>query len=255
MTLPSDPRTLQGLRVLLTRSAADNRAWATELERRGASVEALACIASVRLPAGPELAAACEGAAWLVLGSRRAVDAVAEHDVDLPARLACVGPATLAAATARLVQAERPGPAPLVSTDGTMAALAEQLLEQLEGPTQLVLAAADRAGSDLERLLEPAGHTVRRVTVYRTLPAQPARSMGSTGPARPALTGLDAVVLGSPSALEGLTNLRAVPSGLPLVTLGPTTSAAVRTAGLGPVIEAASPDLNGVTAALASLHS
>jgi uroporphyrinogen-III synthase len=128
-----------------------------------------------------------------------------------------------------------------------MAGLARQLLAQLDTPTTIALATADRGGRDLERLLEPAGHVVRRVAVYATLPTP------TSGSELPPLTGLDAVVLGSPSALEGLTNQRAVPSGLPVITLGPTTSAAARAAGLDPVVEATGRDLDGIAAALASL--
>jgi uroporphyrinogen-III synthase len=247
MTSPSEPRTLQGLRVLLTRSAEDNRAWAAELEARGAAVEALACLETTRLPAAPKLAAAGHGATWLVLGSRRAVDAVAELEgesgLTLPPKVACVGPATERAARERL------GRCDLVAGAGTMASLAADLGQLLGEPTTLVLACADRAGRELEDLLVPAGHAVRRVPVYTTRPAPP------TAPAaeRPQLEGFDAVVLGSPSALEGLLNQRRVPRDLPLVTLGPTTSAAARAAGLGPVTEAETRDLAGVAAALARL--
>ncbi len=129
-----------------------------------------------------------------------------------------------------------------------MAALADELAARLETPSAVALATSDRGGHELEEHLEPAGHTVRRVAAYTTRPANPSCH-------RPLLEDLDAVVLASPSALEGLCNQARVPADLPLVTLGPTTTAAVRAAGLCLGAEAASRDIDGIAAALARLNS
>ncbi len=242
MTMTREPELrLDGLRVLLTRAAGDNRAWAEGLAARGAEVRELACLAAEVLPAEEQLRAALAGAGWLVLGSRRGVRAVRElaPDADLP-RLACVG-----AAPARLAEALL-GPVALVPEGGTLADLAAELAGRLAPGEAVALATSDRGGRELEQRLEPAGHAVRRVAAYATRPAHPTCD-------RPRLDDLDAVVLASPSALEGLCNQRHVPADLPLVTLGPTTSAAVRAAVLRLGAEAATRDLDGVAAALATL--
>ena len=238
---------LGGLRVLLTRAPEDNATWARALAARGARVAELPCLTTAVLPAAAELRAALAQAAWLVLGSRRGVRAVAELAAPLPARadgsslrVACVGRATADLAEHLL------GRADLVPEAGHLAALADSLATELPGPTTLVLATSDRGRTELEQRLGPAGHRVHRVAVYATRPTAPVEDP-------PALADLDAVVLASPSALEGLRAQRRVPADLPLVALGPTTAAAVRAAGLRLAAEAPTRDLDGVAAALAVL--
>src|SRR5436190_4795798 len=69
---------LAGARVLITRSEDDSAEWAEELERRGACPVLLPCIRSEPIDT-PELRAALAnavaGADWLVLTSRRGVEA------------------------------------------------------------------------------------------------------------------------------------------------------------------------------------
>lgn len=231
---------LRGRRVLLTRTAADNRDWAERLAAGGARVTSLTCLATQPLNVAAELARACQGATWLVLGSRRAAALLADVQVELPAQIACVGPATAAAARAQL------GTIALVSTAGTLADLGRQLAEQLGAPTTLVHATADRGRRDLEDLLEPHGHTVRRVALYATKPAPPL-------PDRPPLAHIDAIVVASPSALEGLEGQRSVPRTTPIVALGPTSATAARAAGFVHVHQAPTRDLDGVASAIAAL--
>ena len=78
MTAPA--KRLEGARVLITRSEDDSAEWAEELERRGARPVLLPCIRSEPIDT-PELRAALSeavaGADWLVLTSRRGVEACA----------------------------------------------------------------------------------------------------------------------------------------------------------------------------------
>lgn len=240
---------LRGLRVLLTRAAVDNRAWAAALAEAGAEVEALACIEIRTLPAGDALCAAAPDADWLVAGSRRAVEELATYSgLPLPELRAVVGPAT------RERCEELLGPVTLTAPDGTLASLANALAERLAGTqAALVHATADRGRDDLAELLVPLGHEVRRVPLYATLPA-------SGLPVRPALApeGLDApnaIVVASPSALEGLLAQRDVARDLPLVVLGPTTRDAAREADFTHITEASTRDVQGVARALATLSS
>ena len=240
---------LRGLRVLLTRAAVDNRAWAAALADAGAEVDALACIEIRTLPAGDALCAAAPEADWLVVGSRRAVEELATYTgLPLPELRAAVGPATHERCEELL------GPVALTAPDGTLASLASELARRLEGTQATLLhAAADRGRDDLAEVLEPLGHDVHRVPLYATLPANGL-------PVRPALApdlpdAPDAIVVASPSALEGLLAQRDVARELPLVVLGPTTADAARGAGFTNITEASTRDVQGVARALATLSS
>ena len=245
---PSTPQ-LAGLRVLLTRAAADNRLWAEALQAAGAHVETLACIATQFHDQSKALEAASEGADWLVLNSRRAVHAIAPlNPTTTRARrslsalkIACVGPAT------RLMALQAFGHCELLAANGTLADLAHALRSQFKRPTTLLLPSATEGRDDLEQILEPAGHTVHRIAVYTTQIAAPLAE-------RLAFTDCDAVVLTSPSALQGLLNQRTLANDHVLITLGPTTSEAARAAGLTRIVEAPTRDLDGVLAALDSLR-
>lgn len=247
MRLVMNPPTsrLAGLRVLLTRAEADNRLWSRELQALGADVETLACIATEFHDATAALRAASAEAEWLVLASRRAVQAIAPHlEVGRALgalKIACVGPAT------RLLALQAFGHCELLSAGGTLADLAHTLRTELRRPTSLVHPTATDGRDDLAEILAPAGHTVQRIAVYSTRIAAPLAE-------RPRLERLNAVVLTSPSALLGLTHQRTLPTELPLITLGPTTSAAARAAGYTQLVEAQTRDLDGLIAALATLR-
>ncbi|MCG8461038.1 MAG: uroporphyrinogen-III synthase, partial [Holophagales bacterium] len=86
-------------RVLLTRTAGGNAAWADDLETLGADPVSLPCLRrrTVDDPVrASRLGLALEGAAWLVLTSPRGVEALAELGLGPPAScaVAAVGPAT-----------------------------------------------------------------------------------------------------------------------------------------------------------------
>ncbi len=240
-----------GRTVLVTRAAEDAAPWAERLAALGARpvvFPCLVCEARDDAPTRAALAAALDGASWLALTSRRGVEAVARlapGGVPAGVAIAAVGPATAEAARALL------GRCDLVAAEGTGAALAEALRDALvagapgaapgAAPPKVAIAAADRAGRHLERVLEPAGVTVARVAVYRTVPAPPETP-------RVALDalGVDTILLASPSAVAGLVHRAVVPGGAAIVTIGPSTSEAARAHGLLVCAEARRPGLEGI---------
>ncbi len=241
-------RSLDGLRILLTRSQCGCREWAGRIEARGGAPVSFPCIQTVLLdPAGGlagRLSAAIAKAHWLALTSARGVQAVDRLvAAPLPSRLAiaAVGPSTAAAARAHL------GRVDLVSAAGTAAALgidlAERLdLEQHRAP-RVVVAAAVGGRRDVEQVLEPRGVAVTRVDVYRTEPApalEPRQSLDS----------VDVVLLASPSAVDGLRARADLSSRIPIVSIGPSTTAAARAVGMRVAAEAEQRSLEAMLEAI-----
>jgi uroporphyrinogen III methyltransferase/synthase len=258
---------LAGTRVLITRSEDDCAEWAEELERRGARPVLLPCIRSEPIDT-PELRAALARALadadWLVLTSRRGVEACARllspHEaarrgaataaqaagrtatVALPARTRV---ATVGAATADEAR-EQLGRADLVA-GGNAAALGTALTSdaRFARGAHVVLALAANAGDTLERALAAAGARCARFDVYRTIPAPPAaskRALSSLGAER--------VVLASPSAASGFVHQVELDVPVAIYTIGPSTTAAARALGLDVTAEAREPSLEGILEAM-----
>jgi uroporphyrinogen-III synthase len=265
--MPARRPDLAGRTILVTRAAADAEAWAERLRARGARAVVLPCIHSETLPDGGTAAAlrtALDGAGWLALTSARGVYAVAEL-VGLPAvaavAVAAVGEATAAAARAAL------GRVDLVAPGGTGASLAAELARRIRaarhnGPSlqpaqaarslqaepsapRVVAAGAEGARRDLEEALAPFGITVQRFAVYRVVPASPREPREEL-----AARGIDTILLASPSAVTGLLARAVVPAGARIITIGTTTSAAVRAAGLPVHGEAAGRSLEAMIEAI-----
>lgn len=239
--------------VLLTRPSGRADDLADRLRGAAIAVHAVPTVETEPIPTG--LAATAEflgrtgptAVDWLVvtspLGASIALDALARAGrvpgLGRP-RLAAVGPATAG------VLGDGGWPANLVPTTASGAAMAAGMvaLEGLAG-RRVVLARADAAGSDLPDALRSAGALVEDVAIYRTLEA-PA---GSAGPLRDALrdSALATIVVASGSAVRGLVRL-AGPDlvgrlrEVPIASIGPTTSTAVRAAGLRVAAEATRPD-------------
>lgn len=237
------PRALEGRRLLLARSVEDNERWGARLEELGAVVTSIECLRAATLPqAAPELRRALVGARALALTSRHAVDALRELVPELPAGLlvAAVGPGTERAAREGL------GRCDLVAPQGTGASLGELLARGGVGP--VVVAGAVEGRRDVEAALERAGIEARRVEVYGDALPPP------RGEPRE-LRGLDAVLLSSPAALEHLRRRARWTAGVPLVTIGPTTAAAARAAGLAPVHAAPGRDFEALAHTLEALFA
>jgi uroporphyrinogen-III synthase len=241
---PSNPK-LAGRRIVVTRSAEDCAEWADRLAAAGAEPVVYPCIRTeiVDTPALREaLATAVAEAGWLVLTSRRGVEAFGGLFAGpLPARLrvAAVGPATAEAARARL------GRVDLVGSGGTAAALGAELAAMPAHADGVIVAVAENAGGALEAALAQAGVMYRRFDVYRTVPAE------SREP-KDALSALvaDRVVYASPSAVAGFMNRVALDTALEAIAIGPSTSRALRAAGLAVAAEARAPKLDAIIDAI-----
>jgi uroporphyrinogen-III synthase len=239
-------RSLAGQRILITRSEEDCVEWAREIERRGAEPVALPCIHCETLDT-PALRAALnralDDADWLVLTSRRGVEAVAQmRGAALwpSTRIAVVGAATAKTARAHFGRADVVG-------RGTGAALAVQLVADgymTAGPNVLIGIAAN-AGHALERTLSAAGARCTRLDLYRTVPAPPAARKR-----RSSALGAERVVLASPSAARGFVHQVELDSAVEIYTIGPSTTAAARALGLDVTGEAREPTLEGILEAM-----
>jgi uroporphyrinogen-III synthase len=231
---------------LLTRSEEDCVEWAERLARHGARSVTLPCIRCepIATPAcKAALAAAVPNADWLVFTSRRGVEAFAALEppaLPAPCRVAVVGAATAEAAKSVLGRVDVVG-------GGTAAALGATLtdLGDLKRHPRVVLAVAENAGNSLERALTAAGAQCTRIDVYRTVPAPLAE------PRRPLSTlCVDNVVLASPSAVTGFVRQVDIDAPVSFYTIGPSTTAAARRAGLPVTGEAREPSFEGILEAM-----
>jgi uroporphyrinogen-III synthase len=233
---------LDGRKLLLTRSAEDSREWADAVTAEGARPIVFPCIRTEPIddPAlTARLATAIARADWLIFTSRRGVAAIADRiGAELPrrVRIAAVGDTTAECLTERFGRVDHIGP-------GRAAGLGHELAAELglRRGARCVLALAENAGRALEKTLAAAGATVERFDVYRTVP------MGPLKPKRRLSTlGCDTVIFASPSAVTGFDNQVNVDTARLLVTIGPSTSAAVRERHWNVTAEAGEPSLSGI---------
>jgi uroporphyrinogen-III synthase len=245
-------------RVVITRGAEDCAEWATTLEARGGQPVLLPCISSEALDT-PELRAALapalEDADWLVFTSRRGVDSfsalcaahknAAGHRLPalaVPHRclVGTVGAATAAAARERLGRGDFTGAGTAAELGAGLAADA-----RFGMAPNVLLALAVNAGDTLERTLTAAGARCTRLDVYRTIAAaevEPKRRWSALG--------ADSVLLASPSAVTGFVRQVAIDAPLAVYTIGPSTTAAARAAGLAVTAQAREPSLEGLLEAM-----
>jgi uroporphyrinogen III methyltransferase/synthase len=157
---------------------------------------------------------------WVVFTSAAGVRAWWRRAERTPrARIAAVGDATAEALR------DAGGEADLVPPEFTTAALGDAFPR---GEGRVLLARADLATDELERILRDKGWTTERVDAYRV---RPATSLPEE--ARAALDGgrVDAVTFTSPSTVQGFVGLAGVPNGVRVVCIGPVTADAARAAG------------------------
>jgi len=236
--------------ILVTRGEEDSQQWVAELAARGVRALAFPCITSEAIrdaETAERLGAAIDDADWLVLTSVRGVHGVAEL---VGARrvenvsIAVVGETT--AAAARQVF----GRVDLTAPGGTALSLGEALARVLRdslraGSTRVVAAGAETSRRDFEDALAPLGVQVQRIAVYRTVPApvqEPREELAARG--------IDTIFLASPSAVTGLLARAVVPDAARIITIGPSTSAAARDAGLAVHGEAAGRSLEAMIEAM-----
>ncbi len=235
---------LLGLHLLLTRTPEDCALWEPRLAAAGASTTRVPCIRAEPIDT-PEtrsrLMASLETTDWLILTSRRGVEAMValRPRPGLPpgVQVAAVGMATGGMAETRL------GRIDLVSSGGTAASLARELVEDaaFTAGQRCLAVLAENAGATLQSILESAGAEFTRVDVYRTIPLpvpDEKRSLASMK--------ADVVVFSSPTAVEGFMNQIDIDTDCQAYSIGPSTSRAIRAAGLPLAGEAAEPNLGSL---------
>ena len=161
---------------------------------------------------------------WVVVTSPNGASELARRARGVPRRIAAVGPGTAHALVARGLIPE------VVARVSTQ----EGLLAELPQPAGRVLF----AGAEDARALLSDELAADVVVLYRTIELSPPPPAG------------DFVVLASASAARAFGSLGA---SLPVVSIGPQTSAAARAAGLEVIAEAEPHDLDGLVAAVATL--
>jgi uroporphyrinogen-III synthase len=162
---------------------------------------------------------------WLVLTSVYAVEAVAAGQ-GCAACVAVVGEASRQAARARNLRVE------LVSADGTAAGLFDQLAPIARGATVLY----PRSSLAEVPQLPPETNVVSPV-LYETV----ARAWR-----RGVVDEVDVIAVSSPSAVRAVGGVD-----LPFASIGPTTTAALRSSGVDPWVEAAEPSFEALARAIA----
>jgi uroporphyrinogen-III synthase len=205
------------LTVLLTRPEGRNEELAQRLRELGFEVAVEPLVAVEPIGDEPVDVAAYD---WVVVTSVTGARELRRRMVGTPARVAAIGRAT----------ADAFGAADLVPRVSTQ----EGLLAELPRPVGRVLfAGAERA----RRLLVEALDADFR-PLYRTLELRPE-----------ALPAADLVVLASPSAVRALARIS---THVPVVSIGPQTTAAAHRAGMQVAAEARTHDLEGLVAAVAA---
>ncbi len=242
-----------GRRVILTRPPDRASGLATRLHKAGATVLA---IPMIRI--GPPADSAPLEAAllqwnhyhWTVFTSPAAVESVAQRRTDWPPapRLAAIGPRT-AEALKRLARA----PDLEAQTASASGLLAEPEISGDLSGLRFLLPVSNRARSELGDGLQDRGATVTSVVAYRT---EPRERLEDEVIDELLQHDAHAIVFASPSAVEAWSAL-AVSHGLDAmlnsaraISIGPTTSAALRARGLTPSAEAALPGDDGLWQAL-----
>ncbi|WP_035775352.1 uroporphyrinogen-III synthase [Arthrobacter sp. H5] len=272
------PAELQGLRVVLLRSAERAGGMAQELTRRGADVHLVPLIDFEGPHDTGRLDAALgqlEGYDWLVVTSVTTVRALKQRADTLRSDLpALVGSLKIAAVGTRTLEALE-GEGLLVSLVRHHDQSAAGLLAELPiGTGRILLPQADIADDSLERGLLAKGWEVDAVVAYRTVdyPAVPERRLTASlapdrDPASPLAvvldpaglrTGLeagiiDAVVVSSPSIAHRFAALALTGVAAPvIVAIGARTAAAVEILGIHLDGIAVSPTPVGIADAVAA---
>ncbi len=210
------------MRVVITRPREQAEPLASRLRALGHEVVIFPLVRVEPVGGGP---VDVEGYDWVVVTSSNGARELARRLRGRPRRLAAVGPGTARALREHGLEPD------LVARVSTQ----EGLLAELPRPAGRVLFAG--AEGARRRLVEELGADF--LPLYRTVEEQPE-----------GLPDGDLVLLLSPSAARAFAALGAC---LPVVTMGPQTTAAARGAGLKVVAEAHTHDLDGVVAAVARL--
>lgn len=234
---------LEGKRVWLTRSDEGNRAWQASVQATGASPISLPCLRFEVLSESADSAQEMvSGADWVVFSSPRGVRAFSVLNLVLEAnqRVACVGEATAAACANLNMRVDQ------VAKDACASGMADEL-RAIEGWQSAALVCAADPRPELAELLGAAGKEVRDCPVYATRPAFDEIESVS-------IQGGEAVFLASPSAFKVLLDKCELSPDAQLISIGPSTSEAIRAAGLTVAAESQTRTVQGMLAALAQTN-
>ena len=205
------------MKIVVTRPRGQEGELVARLEALGHEVEVCPLVALEPLGDEP---VEVGGYDWVIVTSVNGARELRRRMTGVPARVAAIGSATAAAfGGADLV--------PRVSTQ-------EGLLAELPRPAGRVLF----AGAEGARRLLADELGAELVPLYRTLELEPEQMPAG-----------ELVVLASPSAARAFARTGAA---IPVVSIGPETTAAARAAAIEVVGEAATHDLDGLVAAVAT---
>ncbi|MBU1431933.1 hydroxymethylbilane synthase [Myxococcota bacterium] len=223
-------RPLDGRQLVITR--AESAPLAAALRALGAQVYLRPALEIVFQDVMIDAA----GVDWVFFSSANGLRGL-KRLLSLPstARYAVVGPRTGRALAAEGLKPE------VQAAGGCAAGLVDDFLALNLPPQRVLWPVGDLADAAAAARLEAAGHTVRREIVYHT--RAPAQIEGLEGLARPEL------IFYSPSAFH---HLRAVgiPEGARLISIGATTSQAIREAGFEVACQAKAPTTASLIEAL-----
>lgn len=263
MTEPHS-RPLAGLRVVLAGAAVNRRAYVTELEAAGASVQIRAVIRFRPPPDPSHLDSALRRLGdfdWLVLTSAQTVRALRQRlqgsrlstPYARPGKVATIGEATNRAALRDLGWTSDLMPR-ASNTEGLLEALTG-LMETTKaggGAPSLLLPQSDLAPQDLCLGLQAAGFSVTPVIAYRTVANTPVAAR--LGHAIEAGGSIDALVFMSPSSVRAVRSRVSEPVRWPpVVALGTRTFRECRSAGTGTLTATSEPSPERVVATLTRL--
>jgi len=249
---------LAGVRIVITRAAAQSDALARELTVRGAIPVVVPLVSFAEPEDFSTLDAALaeiQQFGWIVLTSAQAVRAVIKRGEELKLnlnrtasklRIACVGPMTADAAEKAGFRVE------YVAETHTGAGLAAELGPRLQG-AKVFLPRSDRANPDLPSALKRHGAVVTEVTAYRTLlpTAVDERNLRQIADGT-----ADAVLFFSPSAVRhfaelfGSKQLPTLQDKLAIAAVGPVTAKALREVGVSRAVVATDTTASAVIKAL-----
>lgn len=235
-------RPLEGCRVLVTRERPGE--LADMLSARGATVLHVPLVATDEpRDGGAALRDALSGLSdydWLIVTSAAGSERVGRAVAEVPGvRLAAVG-----TATARELESRAGRPVDLVPAVQRADALVATFVGREPTPQRVLIAQADIAAPTLAEGLRAAGHEVTVVTAYRTVDTDADRA------AEEAVTGADAVLFASGSAVESWCRRFGTDSPPVVVAIGPTTAATADRLGLKLSAVAADHSLDGLVAEL-----
>ena len=229
-------------RVLVTRSVEDAEPLATLLRACGLEVVCVPLLARVFLATGVESLSRCEHFDWLVLTSRSTVEAWCRAGRPRSAaRVAAVGAATARAARVRGLNVD--AVPPRATGEDLVRMLAPLHGQRVLYPHAAVVEPTTAAG------LRQAGAVVTEIAVYENVtPPDAGAQLRRAGP-------IDVVTLTSGSAARRYAALaNPLPSPSPrVVTIGPSTTRAARSAGLEVAAVAREASTRGLAEAVCAL--